>query len=201
MLYVQDRQVAEALVPKLVSHRRAVSPKDVLLRCPNDAVLKSEIDEALDTYKDEWRSPNFEERRALGPPGQDVARAQMESASADNSPRRTVITSYTVPEAIQITKKAGKASKDVEEALLDDDGERITASGEEINESVCTQCKSAEPKQSSPFIGCDACPRWFHVRCTGDAQLDDITNVQQLKTFGEWRCPVCVEQADQRGLK
>ena len=201
ILYVQDEELAESLVPKLVSTRRTVQPDDVLRRLLNDAELKHGIQQAFDRLKDEWVRPNTADRRSLGPPGQKRAQGEAAAAAAAaiDGARSTIYTSYTVPDATQLSRQAGAAQKDaIAEALLDDDGRPIEVDddGEEVDISVCIVCKSKEAVRWSPFIGCDECPRWYHVRCTNDESLKDCTTKQSVDDVGHWICPACVEKGD-----
>ena len=93
-------------------------------------------------------------------------------------------------------KKVSESSDSEEEGLWEADILYDDSSNYELNENVdatkCPKCGDGDLLESSDpldiMVGCEECPRWWHLKCTGDPDIEDY--VDDLENF-PFTCLYC----------
>ena len=60
----------------------------------------------------------------------------------------------------------------------------------EENAGVCFTCKGSDG-QATEWVGCDICPRWYHLCCSGDANLEEMSLTDEQLERYVFVCPTC----------
>ncbi|XP_030854234.1 uncharacterized protein LOC115929451 [Strongylocentrotus purpuratus] len=81
-------------------------------------------------------------------------------------------------EKLEKKKKGGKRSR------------KVQLREEEVDEMVCSECQDDfDDEDSNNCVGCNYCPRWFHVECTELIGL----NIEEVEAT-DFKCGVCDEE-------
>ena len=179
------RQCMSVVLPNAISGQDAIhilnekeKEKERLMREKEDRKIerlrkKQEREEAAKKRKEE-AARRKEEAGKKKAEKQKIAEERKQQ-KLKNSRKRTV-TSSSDSESGEFTVNYMDSDEETEET--------------EENAGVCFTCKGSDG-QATEWVGCDICPRWYHLCCSGDANLEEMSLTDEQLERYVFVCPTC----------
>ena len=181
------RQCTSGVLPNAISGRDAITILEQKER------EKERIQREKEDRKVERLRKKEEREAAVAKRKEETARRKAEAARkkaekqkiAEQRKKNKVMHGRKRP--VPSTSESDSNEESFEMSYMDTDDEE---ENEEENAAICATCKGANG-EATEWVGCDQCPRWYHLGCSGDINLQEMAfNEEDLKNY-IFICTMC----------